>query len=203
LAFNNDLNKSNEFYDSLNDQISPSSSLSLASIERDKNNILNLNSQQIHQLKHRELFYSRYTEFNVPICLLRGKLELNLFMPDISSFTDYLYSKYKNKFFYQMTYDPNQKVLSADYRQPRIGNKFQADIPELLINPKKRRSFNSNCNNNMEILECDFKKAIGLSELSLKRYMNKIFNKKIELNKSLCEKGQINETKDYIMVCIL
>jgi hypothetical protein len=203
-SINIDLNKFKESDDSLNDRISsPPSSLTLSSIENDKNSILNFNSQEMHQLKHRELFYSRYTEFNVPISLLRGKLELNLFMPDISSFNDYLYSKCKNKFFYQMTYDPNQKMLSADYRQVRIGNKFQADIPDLLINPKKRYTFNGNFNNYMDALECNFEKAPELSELSLKRYMNKIFNKKIQLNKRISESEKINENKDSIMVCFL
>lgn len=192
-------NKLNESDDSYNDQISPSPSLMLT--ENCKNSILSLKGQQMHQLKHRELFYSRYTEFNVPISLLRGKLELNLFIPDICSFTDYLFSNGKSKFFYQLTYDPNQKMLSADYRQPRTGNKFQADIPELITKQKKKCNFKINGNYDNETLQCNFK-ANELTELSLKRYINKIFNKKLDLNKRFCDNEEINETKDLIMVCI-
>lgn len=188
ISNNINSNKLNESDDSLNDQLSTASSTST------DQSILNLSSQQMHQLKHHELFYSNYTEYDVPVSLIRGKLELNLFMSDISSFNDYVNSKCKNRFFYQMTYDPNQKMLSADYRQVRIGSKFQADIPDLLSSKRKDNNFN------METLECDFPIASQLSELSLKRYINKIINKTMELNRIYCENGEINLSKDLIMV---
>ncbi len=93
----------------------------------------NLNAQEIYQLKQRELFYSKYTEFKSPfdVNCLRGKVDLNLFMPDIHVCTDYLKFN-QNKFFYQINYDENQKRLSLDRIQIRVGAKFQADLPDLI-----------------------------------------------------------------------
>jgi hypothetical protein len=89
----------------------------------------NLSSQQTYQLKHHELFYSKYIEFDAPIENIRGKLELNLFTNDINTSDEYLGSLSENKFFYQMNYDPNQKLISFDRGLIRVGAKYQADIP--------------------------------------------------------------------------
>lgn len=38
----------------------------------------------------------------------------------------------QDAFFYSLVYDPQQKTLLADKGEIRIGNKYQADITELL-----------------------------------------------------------------------
>lgn len=38
----------------------------------------------------------------------------------------------QDAFFYSLVYDPQQKTLLADKGEIRVGNKFQADITDLL-----------------------------------------------------------------------
>ncbi|UYV75500.1 MTA1 [Cordylochernes scorpioides] len=47
---------------------------------------------------------------------------------------------YKDTFFYSLVYDPQQKTILADKGEIRIGPRYQADIPPLLVGPDERRS---------------------------------------------------------------
>lgn len=132
----------------------------------------NLNSQEIFQLKQRELFYSKYIEFKSPfdVNCLRGKIELDLLMPDIHASTDYLRFN-QNKFFYQINYDSNQKRLSLDQIHIRIGDKFQAELPDFISNKLRKLEVNK------ETLLWN-PKMCQLNNPKLKNYLNKIVEKK-------------------------
>ena len=155
----------------------------------------NLNAQQMHELKHRELFYSKFIEPSIPVSLFRGKVSVNLFMPDVHTFGEFLSTK--EKFFYQLKYDPNQKVLSADRIEIREGAKYQAEIPDLLSNK-------SNCLKEEEIKETlvwngpQSCQAIG--KISIKKYINRFVDKKLQTNEKMNPNCEINETRDNIMV---
>lgn len=88
-----------------------------------------------HQLHHRELFLSRQVE-TLPATHIRGKCSVTLLNE-----TEFRLS-YLNKedaFFYTLVYDPQQKTLLADRGEIRVGPKYQAEIPPLLIGEDERR----------------------------------------------------------------
>lgn len=88
---------------------------------------------QLNRLRSRELFYSKFSESNIPIENIKGKIDLNIFFPEVDKFTDFIEPHNEDKFFYQINYDPNMKVLSIDRPHIRVAPaKYQADIPELL-----------------------------------------------------------------------
>ncbi|XP_042205594.1 metastasis-associated protein MTA1-like isoform X11 [Homarus americanus] len=87
-----------------------------------------LNSNERHQLRHRELFLSRQIE-TLPATHIRGKCTVTLLNE-----TELLLA-YLNKddtFFYSLVYDPQQKTLLADKGEIRVGSRYQADITSLL-----------------------------------------------------------------------
>ena len=132
-----------------------------------------LDPQEIYRLKHRELFYSRYIEFNVPIDCFRGKVELDLLTPDIHSCHDYL-KQNQSRFFYQITYDQNQKLLSVDRSRIRVGNKFQAEIPAV-----KNKSYQDEYAKleNETLLWNDKKCSLYQTPTTLQSYLNKTLEK--------------------------
>uniref|UniRef100_A0A8D0GLT5 Metastasis associated 1 family member 2 n=2 Tax=Sauria TaxID=32561 RepID=A0A8D0GLT5_SPHPU len=88
-----------------------------------------VSEQQRHQLKHRELFLSRQFE-SLPATHIRGKCSVTLLNE-----TDIL-SQYLEKedcFFYSLVFDPVQKTLLADQGEIRVGCKYQAEIPDRLV----------------------------------------------------------------------
>jgi len=48
------------------------------------------------------------------------------------TFFCHLYFFPKDSFFYSLVYDPQQKTLLADKGEIRVGNKYQADITDLM-----------------------------------------------------------------------
>uniref|UniRef100_A0A8C4F5I5 Metastasis associated 1 n=1 Tax=Dicentrarchus labrax TaxID=13489 RepID=A0A8C4F5I5_DICLA len=87
-----------------------------------------LPEKQKHQLRHRELFLSRQLE-SLPATHIRGKCCVTL-LNETEALKSYL--DREDAFFYSLVYDPQQKTLLADKGEIRVGNKFQADITDLL-----------------------------------------------------------------------
>ncbi|KAK5917179.1 hypothetical protein CgunFtcFv8_012089 [Champsocephalus gunnari] len=81
-----------------------------------------------HQLRHRELFLSRQLE-SLPATHIRGKCCVTL-LNETEALKSYL--DREDAFFYSLVYDPQQKTLLADKGEIRVGNKYQADITDLL-----------------------------------------------------------------------
>lgn len=84
-----------------------------------------LTAKQKHQLKHRELFFTRQME-TLPATHIRGKCSVT-FLNETESLLDYLNND--DSFFYFFVYDPLQKTLLADRGEIRVGSKYQAEIP--------------------------------------------------------------------------
>uniref|UniRef100_G3PBB6 Metastasis associated 1 n=1 Tax=Gasterosteus aculeatus aculeatus TaxID=481459 RepID=G3PBB6_GASAC len=78
--------------------------------EMENPEMADLPEKQKHQLRHRELFLSRQLE-SLPATHIRYAADA---------------------FFYSLVYDPQQKTLLADKGEIRVGNKYQADITDLL-----------------------------------------------------------------------
>ncbi|XP_040849090.1 metastasis-associated protein MTA3 isoform X1 [Ochotona curzoniae] len=88
-----------------------------------------LTDKQKHQLKHRELFLSRQYE-SLPATHIRGKCSVAL-LNETESVLSYL--EKEDTFFYSLVYDPSVKTLLADKGEIRVGPRYQADIPEMLV----------------------------------------------------------------------
>ncbi|KAG5857919.1 hypothetical protein ANANG_G00024510 [Anguilla anguilla] len=99
-------------------------------MEEDMENpeIIDLPEKQKHQLRHRELFLSRQLE-SLPATHIRGKCCVTL-LNETEALKSYL--DREDTFFYSLVYDPQQKTLLADKGEIRVGNKYQADITDLL-----------------------------------------------------------------------
>ncbi|XP_056281777.1 metastasis-associated protein MTA1 [Pseudoliparis swirei] len=87
-----------------------------------------LPEKQKHQLRHRELFLSRQLE-SLPATHIRGKCCVTL-LNETEALKSYL--EREDSFFYSLVYDPQQKTLLADKGEIRVGNKYQADITDLM-----------------------------------------------------------------------
>ncbi|XP_041927641.1 metastasis-associated protein MTA1 [Alosa sapidissima] len=96
--------------------------------EMENPEILDLPEKQKHQLRHRELFLSRQLE-SLPATHIRGKCCVTL-LNETEALKSYL--EREDAFFYSLVYDPQQKTLLADKGEIRVGNKYQADITDLL-----------------------------------------------------------------------
>jgi len=90
-----------------------------------------LNEKQKHQLKHRELFFSRQIE-TLPATHIRGKCNVSL-LNETESLSSYLNKE--DSFFYTLVYEPNQKTLLADRGEIRVGQRYQAEIQKQLEQP--------------------------------------------------------------------
>ncbi|XP_048371586.1 LOW QUALITY PROTEIN: metastasis-associated protein MTA1-like [Sphaerodactylus townsendi] len=96
--------------------------------EMENSEMVDLPEKQKHQLRHRELFLSRQLE-SLPATHIRGKCSVTL-LNETESLKSYL--EHEDFFFYSLVYDPQQKTLLADKGEIRVGNKYQADIIDLL-----------------------------------------------------------------------
>nr|XP_015206718.1 PREDICTED: metastasis-associated protein MTA1-like isoform X1 [Lepisosteus oculatus] len=96
--------------------------------EMENSEMVDLPEKQKHQLRHRELFLSRQLE-SLPATHIRGKCCVTL-LNETEALTSYL--DREDAFFYSLVYDPQQKTLLADKGEIRVGNKYQADITDLL-----------------------------------------------------------------------
>ncbi|XP_063295175.1 metastasis-associated protein MTA1 isoform X3 [Pelobates fuscus] len=99
-------------------------------MEEDMENpeMMDLPEKHKHQLRHRELFLSRQLE-SLPATHIRGKCSVTL-LNETESLKSYL--EREDFFFYSLVYDPQQKTLLADKGEIRVGNRYQADITDLL-----------------------------------------------------------------------
>ncbi|XP_062502220.1 metastasis-associated protein MTA3-like [Corticium candelabrum] len=79
-----------------------------------------------HQLRHREVFLCRDYE-TYEISLIRGKCSVTL-LCEVE--TPDLYLKRPDAFYYSLVYDPQVKTLQADKNNIRVGDKFQAFVPD-------------------------------------------------------------------------
>ncbi|XP_057715666.1 metastasis-associated protein MTA1 [Corythoichthys intestinalis] len=96
--------------------------------EMENPEMTDLPEKQKHQLRHRELFLSRQLE-SLPATHIRGKCCVTL-LNETEALKSYL--DREDAFFYSLVYDPQQKTLLADKGEIRVGNKYQADITDLL-----------------------------------------------------------------------
>uniref|UniRef100_A0A8C9QR77 Metastasis-associated protein MTA1 n=1 Tax=Spermophilus dauricus TaxID=99837 RepID=A0A8C9QR77_SPEDA len=80
-----------------------------------------------HQLRHRELFLSRQLGALPPHQVAPCSVTL---LNETESLKSYL--EREDFFFYSLVYDPQQKTLLADKGEIRVGNRYQADITDLL-----------------------------------------------------------------------
>nr|XP_040055586.1 metastasis-associated protein MTA1 [Gasterosteus aculeatus aculeatus]XP_040055587.1 metastasis-associated protein MTA1 [Gasterosteus aculeatus aculeatus] len=96
--------------------------------EMENPEMADLPEKQKHQLRHRELFLSRQLE-SLPATHIRGKCCVTL-LNETEALKSYL--EREDAFFYSLVYDPQQKTLLADKGEIRVGNKYQADITDLL-----------------------------------------------------------------------
>uniref|UniRef100_A0A7E4VDT7 BAH domain-containing protein n=1 Tax=Panagrellus redivivus TaxID=6233 RepID=A0A7E4VDT7_PANRE len=101
-----------------------------------------LNPQQVHLLRQRELFMSRQCE-TLSATNIRGKCSVVL-LSDVE--TPDMYLTRDDAYFYSLVYDPTNETLIADKGNIRVGDKYQATIPELtpivqakLANERKRK----------------------------------------------------------------
>lgn len=88
-----------------------------------------LSETEKHQLHHREVYMARPSGVDtVPATLIRGKCDVNL-LSETDKFTeDYL--KSEDQYFYTLVYDQNQRTVVADRGDIRMGENYQAEIPD-------------------------------------------------------------------------
>ncbi|VDP52548.1 unnamed protein product, partial [Heligmosomoides polygyrus] len=91
---------------------------------------LPLGVDELNELKtpfsrQRELFLSRQVE-TLPATLIRGKCQVTL-LSEVETVSSY---DGEDKFFYSLVYDPCQLTLLADKGAIRVGEKYQAQVPQ-------------------------------------------------------------------------
>ncbi|KAK5985416.1 hypothetical protein GCK32_004399 [Trichostrongylus colubriformis] len=86
-----------------------------------------LEESRRHRIRQRELFLSRQVE-TLPATLIRGKCQVTL-LSEIETVSSY---EGEDKFFYSLVYDPGQLTLLADKGAIRVGEKYQAQVPETM-----------------------------------------------------------------------
>lgn len=94
--------------------------------------VANLNDQQRYNLKHREVYFSKYTD-TIAATTIRAKCSVLLFNEEVEKYSDYLAKD--DSFFYHLTYDPYQKSIVADQGEIRVGQRYQAEIPAIQYTP--------------------------------------------------------------------
>ncbi|KAJ3613683.1 hypothetical protein NHX12_019929, partial [Muraenolepis orangiensis] len=99
--------------------------------EMESPEMADLPAKHKHQLRHRELFLSRQLE-SLPATHIRGKCCVTL-LNETEALKSYLDREpFADAFFYSLVYDPQQKTLLADKGEIRVGNKYQADVTDLM-----------------------------------------------------------------------
>lgn len=96
----------------------------------EESEVSDLSEQQRYNLKHRELYYSKYTD-TIAATTIRAKCSVLLFNEEVERYSDYI-SK-EDAFFYHLTYDPYQKSIVADKGEIRVGQRYQSEIPSIKI----------------------------------------------------------------------
>lgn len=98
----------------------------------DEKLVANLTEQQRYNLRHRELYFSKYTD-TIAATTIRAKCSVLLFNEEVEKYSDYLAKD--DQFFYHLTYDPYQKSIVHDQGEIRVGQRYQAEIPGLQVTP--------------------------------------------------------------------
>lgn len=115
----------------------PSSLMTLADKyqydESQEEEIKQMSDKDKHLLKQRELFYSRQIE-TIPASSIRGKCTVQL-LNESESLASYI-SK-EDHYFYTLVYDPQQKTITADRGEIRVGQRYQAEVqPNTVYEPQ-------------------------------------------------------------------
>jgi len=92
--------------------------------ENQEEEIKQMSEKEKHLLKQRELFYSRQIE-TIPASSIRGKCTVQL-LNESESLASYLNKE--DHYFYTLVYDPQQKTISADRGEIRVGQRYQAEV---------------------------------------------------------------------------
>jgi metastasis-associated protein MTA len=163
---------SNDKTDNNKDSTKPTTNNS----DYDEVDVTDLNEQQRYNLKHRELYFSKYTD-TIAATTIRSKCSVLLFNDEIERYSDYLNKD--DSFYYHLTYDPYQKSIVADKGEIRVGSRYQTEIPsKLKLTP------------NGSILEDPNEAAIKQAEQELERNDRVL---RSELKKMTSNGGQIEE----------
>lgn len=92
--------------------------------ENQEEEIKQMSEKDKNLLKQRELFYSRQIE-TIPASTIKGKCTVQL-LNESESLASYI-SK-ENYYFYTLVYDPQQKTITADKGEIRVGQRYQAEV---------------------------------------------------------------------------
>lgn len=91
-----------------------------------------LDEDTVHQLRQHELFLSRQTD-TLQATTIRGKCNV-VMLNEVETCDSYL--SREDAFFYSLVYDASNHTLLADKGKIEVGERHQAEIPELL--PQQR-----------------------------------------------------------------
>jgi metastasis-associated protein MTA len=108
-------------------------STGVSACDYEESEVSELNKNQRYNVKHRELYYSKYTD-TIAATTIRAKCSVLLFNEEIERYADFLNND--DSFFYHLTYDPYQKSIVADKGEIRVGSKYQAEVPLQKFNDK-------------------------------------------------------------------
>lgn len=101
--------------------------------ETQEEEIKSMSEKDKNLLKQRELFYSRQIE-TIPATSIKGKCTVQL-LNESESFTSYLNKD--DHYFYTLVYDPQQKTITADRGEIRVGQRYQAEVqPSSIYTPQ-------------------------------------------------------------------
>ncbi|CAF0703568.1 unnamed protein product [Brachionus calyciflorus] len=98
----------------------------------EESEVSDLNEQQRYNLRHREVYFSKYTD-TIAATTIRSKCSVLLFNEEVEKYSEYLNKE--DQFYYHLTYDPSQKSLVADKGEIRVGSRYQAEVPMLKFTP--------------------------------------------------------------------
>lgn len=101
--------------------------------ESQEEEIKQMSEKDKNLLKQRELFYSRQIE-TIPASAIRGKCIVQL-LNESESLASYL--SQEDHYFYTLLYDPQQKTITADRGEIRVGQRYQAEVqPSPVYSPQ-------------------------------------------------------------------
>lgn len=92
--------------------------------ESQEEEIKRMSEKEKNLLKQRELFYSRQIE-TIPASTIKGKCTVQL-LNESEALASYINKE--DHYFYTLVYDPQQKTISADRGEIRVGQRYQAEV---------------------------------------------------------------------------
>ncbi|KAL3084197.1 hypothetical protein niasHT_039323 [Heterodera trifolii] len=93
-----------------------------------------LDAAELNRLRQHELFLSRIVE-TLPATQIRGKCSV-VILNEVETCDMYL--DQEDSFFYSLVYDPTNQTLLADKGRIEIGERYQAQIPELTVSQEEQ-----------------------------------------------------------------